>query len=78
MESIMPVGKNRRRVEIAADVYDMLEAEARWLHIPVANLATMLCREGVERLQRRTAPIGLAKENAELQRQDANAGTATS
>lgn len=43
----MPIRASRRRIEIDAEVYDMLEREARWLHIPVTSLATLLIRESV-------------------------------
>lgn len=52
----MPSSTNRRRVEIDADVYDMLERHARWLHIPVAATATMLIREGLDRYERDITP----------------------
>lgn len=71
----MPSSPNRRRIEIPEEVYDMLDREARWLHIPVTALATMLCREGVERLQQRFSPATLIAQEgspsptlAELQR----------
>ena len=51
--------RTRRRIEIDADVYTMLEAEARWLHIPVANLATMIIAEDI-----RMRPNNAAHMNA--------------
>jgi len=77
----MPVSPNRRRLEIDAEVYDMLEREARWLHISVTAFATMLLREGVERVSHRFSPAQLiASEGspsptlAELQRRAGLAG----
>lgn len=43
----MSTSANRRRIEIDAQVYIMLEREARWLHIPVASCATMLIRDAI-------------------------------
>ena len=43
----MPIRASRRRIEIDAEVYGMLEKEAAWLHIPVTSLATLLIRESV-------------------------------
>lgn len=48
----MSTSPNRRRIEIDSAVYDLLEQDARWLHIPVASLATLLIREGLERSAR--------------------------
>lgn len=52
----MPSSPNRRRIEIDAEVYDMLEREARWLHIPVSYTATMLLREALAKLKRDYPP----------------------
>lgn len=58
----MPTSPSRRRIEVPVEVYDELERQARWLHIPVTNLATLLLHEGLERMRRDTSPaIGLAR-----------------
>lgn len=62
----MPVKEARRRIEIDAATYDMLEGYAKWLRIPTQRCATMLLTDVLRsRWDKYTALRPLTEQEAE-------------
>jgi hypothetical protein len=53
----MPTADNRRRIEIDARLYEYLDREARWLHMSITALASMILAEDLKKRPSRHEPV---------------------